>query len=375
MIIGVDATALPTQPVGAGYYILNLVHALSKLETGFKFKIIIKDDDYSLFDLTGRDDFTFVKVGRMPAGRRLLWEQVGLPGLVNRESIDLLHSLHYTRPWRLPARSVVTFHDMSFFLLPHLHTRSKRFFFPQAIRASGKRADALLAVSDSTRRDAIKILSIPPDKIITTPLGVEESFQPIQDKTALDFVRTRYGLPEKFILYVGLIEPRKNLPLLLRAYKRMLDSGVAHHLVVVGRRGWMYDQVFELLSTLKIKESVHFTGYVERSELPGVYSSASVFVYPTLYEGFGLPVLEAMACGTPVVTSKVSSLPEIIDGGGILVPPQDEEALCAAVLKLLQDEGLRTSLSRAGRERAALFSWEKTAQVTHSVYCRVLGTE
>jgi glycosyltransferase involved in cell wall biosynthesis len=373
MQIGIDATALPPQTVGAGYYILNLVRALSRIETGLKFKIIVQPHGRELLDIPERDDFTFVEVASMSPGNRLLWEQVSLSSLVRREGVDLLHSLHYTRPLMLPVRSAVTFHDMTFFLFPHLHTRSKRVFFPQAIRTSAKKADALLAVSESTRQDAIRLLDIPPDRITTTPLGVDPAFCPTPDPIRLENVRRKYHLPEKFILYVGLIEPRKNLPLLIRAYKSMLEEGIEQKLVIVGRYGWMYDQVLDQISTLEIGESVHFTGYVERNDLPFVYNLASVFAYPTLYEGFGLPVLEAMACGVPVVTSAVSSLPEIVAEAGVLVPPQDEQALCSSVLTVLRDEVLQRRLSEAGAKRAGLFTWHKTAQATLEVYQRVLG--
>jgi glycosyltransferase involved in cell wall biosynthesis len=373
MQIGIDATALPPQPVGAGYYILNLIRALSRLETSFKFKVIVQSHGRELLEIPERHDFMFVEVEAMSPVNRLLWEQVGLPTLVRREGIDLLHSLHYTRPLMLPVRSVVTFHDMTFFLFPHLHTRSKRIYFPQAIRASAQKADALLAVSESTRLDAIRLLEIPGDRITTTPLGVDPAFCPSRDPIRLSGIRSKYHLPEKFILYVGLIEPRKNLPLLIRAYKRMLEDGIEHKLVIVGRYGWMYDQVLEQISALEIGESVHFTGYVERSDLPFVYNSASIFAYPTIYEGFGLPVLEAMACGVPVVTSAVSSLPEIVADAGVLVLPQDEQALCSAVLEILRDEALQCRLSVAGIKQAGLFTWEKTAQATLEVYQRVLG--
>jgi glycosyltransferase involved in cell wall biosynthesis len=287
--------------------------------------------------------------------------------------LDLLHSLHYTRPWRLPCRSVVTFHDMTFFLYPQLHTRSKQAFFPLTIRASARSADAIIAVSESTRADSIRLLGIPGEKIIATPLGVDPAFRPIRDLESLDVVRQRYNLPDRFILYVGLVEPRKNLSGLIRAYRSALEGGIAHRLVVVGRFGWSYQQVLDEIEALGLQERVQFTGYIPQADLPIVYNLASLFVYPTLYEGFGLPALEAMACGTPVVTSNVASLPEIIGEAGVLIPPGDQQALSQALQDVLSDPGLQTHLAIKGPQQASQFTWERTARQTLQVYRQVLA--
>jgi glycosyltransferase involved in cell wall biosynthesis len=374
MRIGIDATALPPRPVGAGNYIIELIRHIERLNGVDEFVVFAQPHGRDLIDVPARPGFDWVMIPERSPAQRLVWEQTGFPRLVARARLDLLHSLHYTRPMRLPCASVVTFHDMTFFLFPHLHTLSKRLYFPQAMRLSARKANALIADSESTRQDAIRLLGISPARIHTVPLGVSPAFHPVREAGLLEAVRQRYSLPEHFILYVGLVEPRKNLPMLLRAYQR-LPGGSAPALVIVGRFGWGVEQVFKLVEALAIQEKVHFSGYVPAEDLPIVYNLADVFVYPSLYEGFGLPPLEAMACGTPVITTAVSSLPEHVGEAGILIPPQDEEALFQALVDILQDPDLRGELSRKGPERAAQYSWNRTAQETLNVYRRVQSSE
>ena len=371
--IGIDATALPQQPVGAGNYIIHLVRALAGVQSEFEFVVFLQRSGLSLIGLEPGPGLRYVVVPDRSPVRRLLWEQVAFPRLAARSGVALLHSLHYTRPYRLNCPSVVTFHDMTFFLFPHLHTRSRRYFFPLAIRTSARRAQALIAVSESTRQDAIRLLALPPDRITATPLGVEEDFRPCRDVRLRRAVQEKYNLPAEFILYVGLIEPRKNLPLLIRAYKSLLESGRDIPLVLGGRFGWDSNRLIEEVRAFGMQERVLFTGYIPREDLPIVYNLASLFVYPTRYEGFGLPVLEALACGTPTITSAVASLPEIAGDAVAWTPPGDEQALAQTMAALLADSGWRQQLAAKGPEQAAQFTWKRTAQLTLQVYRRVLA--
>lgn len=374
MRIGIDATSLPPQPVGAGNYIIHLIRSLASLMSGHELVVFAHQSGRDLLDIPDKRALHWVVVSDKSPAQRLLWEQFVLPALVRRAGVDLLHSLHYTRPVALPCSSVVTFHDMTFFLYPQLHTRSKRFFFPIVIRVSARKADALIAISESTRQDSIRLLNIPPQQITTTQLGVTKDFRPVSDPVIRAEVRQKYKLPEEYILYVGLVEPRKNLPLLIKSFKALVERGVHHQLVIVGRFGWMYQEVLQQIEALGVKEKVHFTGYLPSQDLPMVYNLASVFVYPTLYEGFGLPALEAMACGTPVITSEISSLPEIVGDAGLLVPPGDERALSEAIFETLSSHTLQKQLAMKGIQRASQFTWERTAQETLHVYESVLKT-
>jgi glycosyltransferase involved in cell wall biosynthesis len=374
MRIGIDATALPPQPVGAGNYIIQLIRALASLNVNDEFVIFAHQKGHALINLSQEDSFEWIILEDRNPGSRLIWEQTLFPQLVKKSGVNLLHSLHYTRPMKLPCASVVTFHDMTFFLYPELHTRAKRLFFPLAIRASARRADALIAVSESTRQDVIRVLGISPEKIITIQSGVDPAFRPINDTVAKGKIAEKYDLPERFILYVGLIEPRKNLPMLISAFKRFIDSGKDYKLVLVGSYGWMYEKLLKQINNLDLEGMIYFTGYVSQEDLPLVYNLSSLFVYPTIYEGFGLPVLEAMACGVPVITTDVSSLPEIVGEAGMLVPVNDVEALYGAMIAVLGDEDLRRKMINKGMQRAAKFTWEQTAKLTFQVYQQVMRT-
>ena len=368
MRIGIDATALPAQPVGAGIYIIHLIKALLSLDSDFEWVVFVHEERRALLGIEEGKVVRVVSVPDQRPAERLLWEQLAFPRLVQALGVDLLHSLHYTRPWRLGCKSVVTFHDMTFFLFPQLHTHAKRVFFPLAIRTSARLADALVAVSENTRKDSIRLLDIPPGKIFTTPLGVSEDFHQIQDRELLERARRKFNLPEKFILYLGVVEPRKNLPFLLRCYASAIEQGLAHRLVIVGRLGWMYEDVFEQVESLELQENVHFAGFIPRQDLPMVYNLADLFVYPSVYEGFGLPVLEAMACGTPVITSNVSAMPEIVGEAGILLPPNDEAAFTQTIMNLLDGTSKRVELSKRGIQRSAQYTWKRTATDTLEVY-------
>ncbi len=373
MRIGIDATPLPPQPVGAGNYIIQLIRALNEAQIDDQLVIFAQPYGPELFKLPTNDLIEWHIVGEMPPGERLIWEQTRFSSLIHRARIDLLHSLHYTKPLSLPCASVVTFHDMTFFFYPQLHTRTKRWFFPIAMRISARQADGIITVSESTRRDAIQLLGIDPGKIFATQLGVEPMFRVIEGEASLSDIAAKYGLPENFILYLGTIEPRKNLPNLIDAFNILVEKGLQQKLVLAGKFGWMYEEVLTLVRDHGLKDHIIFPGYIEQDDLPMVYNLASLFVYPTIYEGFGLPVLEAMACGVPVVTSDIASLPEIVGEAGLLVPPGDVNALSEAISRGMNDEELRTNLRRAGIQRAKKFRWERTAELTQQVYEKVLN--
>jgi glycosyltransferase involved in cell wall biosynthesis len=374
MRIGIDATALPSKPVGAGNYIIQLIRGLARLETGCELVVFTYPHGRGLIGLPETSGLRWVLLTERSPAQRLIWEQVAFPGLVQRAQIDLLHSPHYTRPVSLPCASVVTFHDMTFFLYPQLHTWARRVFFPLMIRLSARLADVILAVSESTRQDAIRLLGLSPERISVTPLGVSEQYRPMAQPDLLEAVRRRYRLPERFILYVGLVEPRKNLPGLIRAYHSLSASGNLPFLVIVGQFGWRHTEVIRLVEQLGLHESVLFAGYVAPADLPMVYNLAEVFVYPSTYEGFGLPPLEAMACGTPVITTAVSAMPEHVGDAGVLVPPGDDHELAQALQRVLEDPHLRQELASKGPLRAAQFTWERTSRATLQVYRQVLAS-
>lgn len=368
MRIGIDATPLPAQPVGAGVYIIQLIRALATEPGAHRLVVFAQRGRRDLIDTPRLTGVEWIETPDLSPARRLVWEQVALPALARRAGVEVLHSLHYTRPYFLPCASVVTFHDMTFFLYPKLHTFSKRVFFPWMMRMSARKAQAIIAVSENTHRDAVRILKIAPDKIFTVQNGIGAEFRPIDDPALLQACRKKYNLEQPFFLYVGTVEPRKNLPLLLRAFARLAAQGSDFSLVIVGRLGWMYEDVFRLVESLGLSGRVQFTGYVPAEDLPMVYNLAQIFVYPSLYEGFGFPPLEAMACGAPVITTASSAMRDQVGDAAILTPPGDEQALYEAMDQLAYNPELRRMLSVRGRSQAAQYTWQTTAQKTLQVY-------
>jgi len=372
--IGLDVSSMPRERVGAGYYMHNLVAALAGVDVANQYHLLARRS--LLPDLPAGGGNLRVD-GLAPESRalRLLWEQTALPVLLARHRIDLLHSMHYTIPVAVRTKRVVTFHDMTFFLYPGVHTAQKRLFFGAMMRLSARLADAVIAVSESTRQDILRILGVDPAKVFAVPSGVSPAFRPAAEPSLVERVRGSYHLPDRIVLYVGVLEPRKNLPALVRAFKGLVDRGLPHALVLVGRKGWMYGDLFRTVEELGLSGRVIFTGYVPEGDLPLLYNAADLFVYPSIYEGFGLPVLEAMASGVPVVTSNVSSMPEVAGDAAVVVDPRDVEGLEGAMHRILTDGALREDLAHRGVERAGLFSWERTARGTLAVYERVMGRQ
>jgi glycosyltransferase involved in cell wall biosynthesis len=289
--------------------------------------------------------------------------------------VDVVHSTTFCVPrFRMrPKRLVVTIYDLSFITHPDLHLPANVAHCLAGTRLAIEHADAIIAISEHTRRDLIERLAAPAERITVTPLAHDASFVRVADPRRLAAVRKRYRLPEHFILFLGALEPRKNLPRLIEAYATLpaeLRRDVK--LVVAGMSGWLNDSVHGRVGELGLEKSVHFAGYVHADDLSAVYSLATTLAYPSLYEGFGLPVLEAMACGTPVLTSNVSSLPEVAGDAATLVDPLDVSSIASGLHGMLESPSLRAELAGRGRARAASFSWDRCARQTLEVYRRAM---
>lgn len=282
---------------------------------------------------------------------------------------------HATEHLLMPLKAVptvMTVHDLIFHHLPEHHKPLNRWYLNGTMPLYCRRADAIIAVSDATRRDLISAYGLPPEKIAVIHEAAAPHFQP-QSEDARSRVRQDYGLPERYILYVGTIEPRKNLERLLQAWAPLYQARECPALVIVGKRGWLSDGFFAALEACPAREGVVLTGYVQDGDLPAVYAGATAFVFPSLYEGFGLPPLEAMACGTPVICANASSLPEVVGDAALLIDPLDGASLQHALRHLSADTALQESLRAQGLARSATFSWRRAAQETLSVYARVRG--
>lgn len=375
MRVGIDATAVPRRRAGAGNYIFNLVRAIAEVDAINEYVVFARPQLIEEWHIR-QPNFQFHATELRHRPLRLLWEQTVLPVLARRYRLDVLHSPHYTFPMFGSARRVVTILDMTFYLYPQLHSVAKRFLFRRMIRLAVRRADRIITISESTATDLFHLLDGRglAEKTHAIPLAVDSRFLVIREEAAIAAACRRLGLePRGFLLYVGVLEPRKNLPVLLRAFRRTRDENNRLPLAIVGKRGWKFDSIFATVRELGLENDVIFTGHVSDADLPYVYNGATLFVYPSLYEGFGLPVLEALSCGTPVITSNVSSMPEIVGEAGILVPPSDENGLADAIRRILSDPVLAVSLSEKGRERASHFSWSRTARETIAVYARAAG--
>jgi glycosyltransferase involved in cell wall biosynthesis len=287
---------------------------------------------------------------------------------------DLFHATEHLLPPFQRVRTVFTFHDAIYALFPRFHLPMNRLYLGLMMPRFLKRADAIVTISECSRRDAMRLYSVPPDRIRVIYEGVDGRFRPVAEPGVIEAMRRRLGLPDRYLLSVGTIEPRKNLAALLEAVKSLERSAADRGepalppIVIVGKRGWLYDDFFKRLAALGMEGRVILPGYVPDEDLPAVYSGASCFVFPSLYEGFGLPPLEAMSCGAPVVCSNTSSLPEIVGDAAITVDPADTGALAAAIARVLGDADLSAGLSARGLRRAATFSWQRTASQTLQVY-------
>ena len=307
---------------------------------------------------------------------RIAWEQTILPRRLHELRADLVHGLVNVLPLATAIPGVVTVHDLSFMRMPEKLPAAKRFYLAHSCRASVHKARQVIAVSRQTADDLMAFFGVAASKIIVVPNGVEARFQPA-DAAEIAAFRHRRGLPERFVLYLGTLEPRKNLPLLIRAYAAWRqaagESTQQTKLVLAGAQGWFYDEIFAQVKALGLREQVLFPGFVPTAELPDWYRAAELFVYPSLYEGFGLPVLEAMACGTPVLCSQANSLMEIVADSAYTFPADDEAALRHGLHELLKQPTLRADLRQRGLARAQQFSWQRTAAETLDVYHKTIG--
>jgi glycosyltransferase involved in cell wall biosynthesis len=285
--------------------------------------------------------------------------------------VDIFHATEHLLPPLKNARTVFTLHDLIFQFFPEFHLPLNRWFLRNAMPHFLRRADAIIAVSECTKRDAMQFYHVPADKITVIYEGVNPALRPATDPNVIAAARARYAHNQPFLLFLSTIEPRKNIPALVDALQVLRARGLPHRLLVAGRRGWLYQGVFEHVRQAGMESQVDFLDYVPDADLPALFAACDAFVFPSLYEGFGLPPLEAMACGAPVVCSNTSSLPEVVGDAALCVNPRDVGEIAAAVERVIHDDRLRAELRAKGIARAAQFSWERAARETLNVYQEV----
>lgn len=371
MKIAFDGTTLTPGRTGVGYYTEHLLqHLAREVEATGDEIVVVSNQPVE----TGQPLPPHVRVHaghRFPV--RIGWMQMRAARALTALNPDVAHFTNGMIPFASPVSTIVTIHDMSLRLYPRCHPVRRLLLNRPLMRVAITQAAAIVTVSQSARRDLLRLHGVPPDRVSVVHEAASPAFRPIADRDRLDVVRARHGLPARFILYVGAIEPRKNLSRLVDAFAAARARGVPHHLVCVGPYGWSSRGLAGRIERLGLNEVVHFTGYVPFEDLPGIYNLAEFFVFPSLYEGFGLPVVEAMASGLPVITSNTSSLGEIAAGAAETIDPTDTEALTDAIVRLAASPELRRDLSRRGLQRSRFFSWTQTAREMLAVYRRAAG--
>ncbi len=318
---------------------------------------------------------TRLRRARLPTSRtpvRVLWEQTALPWWALRDRLDVTHSFLNVGPLAAPGAQVLTIHDLSYIVEPRAHPWRRRVYLNAMSHLAARRARVILADSKATRDDIVRHFGTDPAKIWVVYAATDQSMRPL-DPDAVAAFREQKGLPEEFILYLGTLEPRKNVDVLARAFGRLRRSGYDGGLVLAGGPGWGYGAIERAVADEGLDDAVHFAGFVPGEEQALWYNSAQVFVYPSAYEGFGLPVLEAMACGTPVVTSNASSLPEVAGDAGVLTTPGDGAELADALKGLVGSAERRADLRELGLAQAKKFSWDVAAERCRDAYLLAAG--
>ncbi len=365
MRLGFDVTPLCSPRTGVGTYTTQLYAHLLPLWEG---EVLALAHSRALW-ANGHRPGIQVNVAPSRPMNKTVWMQVVLPRQLTRAGVDICHFTNSVAPLWSPCPYVVTIHDASLWLYPQYHYSRRLLAMRPFIPLVAKRAAAVIAVSHSAKRDIVRVLSLPPENVHVIYEAPAPHFRPLPYGTWVDEVRARLHLPARFILYVGTIEPRKNLVRLLRAFARLRqERRISHKLLLVGQRGWKEDTIFAAVERLGLTHDVRFLGYLSDDDLVRLYNLADVFVFPSLYEGFGLPVVEAMACGTPVVTSNRGALAEVAGDAAELVDPEDEESIAEGIYRVVQEPGRAAALRDRGLRRVQRFRWEQAAAETISLY-------
>ncbi|WP_282939466.1 glycosyltransferase family 1 protein [Paenibacillus sp. RC67] len=289
----------------------------------------------------------------------------------SKAKADIFHGTNFTYTPIWKGKTIITIHDLAYMKYPESTSERILKHHSKWVPYSVKKCDHIIADSFQTKQDIISLLNVPDDKIDVIHLAADEHFTYISN---VNPVIKKYSLPEKYILFVGTLEPRKNLLGLLKSYLILKQNyNYSEKLVIVGAKGWKYNPIFDWVQQNNLEEDIIFTGFIDDADLPAIYSAATVFVMPSIYEGFGLPLLEAMQCGTPVIGSDISSIPEIVEKSGLLIPPDAHSEWADAMHTMITDESLRKHYSRLALDQSSRFTWEKTAEETRSIYYKVLS--
>lgn len=355
-------TATPHFP-GIGRYVTDLVRNMAAAESGMTVSLI-EDPSARLHAA-----FNSISCSLSPFSLRQQWV---VPGLLKKSGAAIYHSPYYLMPYRLPVPVVLTCYDFIPLIFPEYFTSRQRIVYRIANKLAFKAASRVITISETTRRDAVRLLGVKQERMQAIPLGVDSRFSPAPGRE-VDKILAKYGLPEKYVLYVGTNKPHKNLMRLVQAWNTVQREDTSRHaLVIAGYWDERYPEAKQITEKMNLSGSVFFAGPVDDSDLPALYTGATLFVFPSLYEGFGLPVLESMACGTPVACSSTDALAEVAGDAASLFDPLDTPGMADCLIALVSDPERLHSLKEDGLKRACMFSWEKTASKTQLVYSSLI---
>lgn len=374
MHIGFDVTTLEGQMTGVGYYSARLLAHLLQRDDPWRYELL---SNRAAPHLTPVLDGAASRA-RGPRGPRMplrpLWQQFVLPFWLHFARLDLCHFTNSLVPLAARQRLVVTIHDMSLFLFPQFQRPRSLLLARPLVKPSARRAHAIITVSASAKADIVRVLGVPAASVHVIYEAAGPHFHPVQERATLAAVQARYALPDRFILFVGSVEPRKNLTRLVAALAVLRQRGLRTPLLIAGQWGPLpYGELARAIERLALADQVRFLGYVPTADLAPLYSLATIFALPSLYEGFGLPLLEAMACGAPVAVSNNPALAEIAGDAAALFDPHDVESLAETLAGLLTDEDRRANLRARGLARTAVFSWSRAAAETAALYRQVMA--
>ncbi|MDD5085530.1 MAG: glycosyltransferase family 1 protein [Candidatus Omnitrophica bacterium] len=357
MRVGIDMQSTTGQRTGIGTYAASLAGELKKIDNG---------NQYFYYSSPRRKDLRTYE--------RIYWENVTLLNRARRDKVDILHTVGFAPPVRKSCKLIATIHDLIGMIFPGNLGPVSRLYWSKWLPWASSKADRIIVSSENTKKDVIRLLKVKEDKVRVILLAVGDEFKPVTDKRLLGELAGKYNLENGFFLSVSTVEPRKNFSRLIEAFglfKKNLKG--PEKLVIVGMKGWDYPEIMDKIRNLGLENEVVFTGYVSGVELAALYGMAKIFVFPSLYEGFGLPVLEAMACGAPVVTSNTSSLPEVTGEAAMKVNPLSVDEIYGAIEKLWCNDSLRKELIDRASQKVKQFSWRKTAHEVVKVYEELCG--
>lgn len=373
-VIAIDYTPAYEQGGGIGRYVRELVAALARQDHVANYRLFVAGATPGDLPAAFAPNFVWRPTRLSPHWLARIWHRASLPVPVElfTGAVDLFHATDFVLPPVRPrARTLLTVHDLSFVRVPEVASPRLKAYLDRVVPQSIRRADHVLADSQATKDDLIALYNTPADKITVLLSGVGACFRRTDDLISMT-TRSRFGLQRPFIFSIGTVQPRKNYGRLIHALAQLRRKDYDLDLVIVGGRGWLEDPIHQTVRDIHMEDHVHFIGFADEADLPALYSAAECLAFPSLYEGFGFPVLEAMACGTPVVTSNVSSLPEIAGDAALIVDPYDTDAIAHAIQRLLDDTTLRNQLIEKGYARVGRFSWDESARKLRQIYLDML---